>query len=115
MIMKQNGESREGVAYRLHMSDNTLREWLYNPEGRIKLDYIVTITLMWKIPEWISRLLIDRAMIRVSEYDRRHQALEYVRTVLWDQGVEEANKFLKSRGQDMLAVYEDDYTPKKTQ
>ena len=114
MIMKQNGESRESVAYRPHMSDNTLRELLYNPEGRIKLDFIVTITLMWKIPEWISRLLIDRAMIRVSEYDRRHQALEYVRTVLWDQGVEEANRFLKSRGQDMLAVYEDDYTPKKT-
>ena len=40
MIMKQNGESREGVAYRLHTSDNTLREWLYNPEGRIKLDFI---------------------------------------------------------------------------
>ena len=28
------------MPYRLHMSDNTLREWLYNPEGRIKLDFI---------------------------------------------------------------------------
>ena len=63
VIMKQNGETREGVAFRLHMSDNTLREWLNNPEGKIKLDFIITITLMWKIPEWISKLLIDRAMI----------------------------------------------------
>ena len=38
------------------------------------------------------------------EHDRRHQALEHIRTVLWDQGIDEANKYLTSKGLEPLAV-----------
>ena len=59
---------------------------------------------MWEIPDWISKMLLDRAMIHVSEFDRRHQALEYIRTVLWDQGIEAANKYLEGKGLSPLAI-----------
>ena len=49
-------------------------------------------------------MLLDRAMIHVSEFDRRHQALEYIRTVLWDQGIEAANKYLEGKGLSPLAI-----------
>ena len=39
-----------------------------------------------------------------SEFDRRHQALEYIRTVLWDRGIKEANEYLASKGLDPLEI-----------
>ena len=59
---------------------------------------------MWKVPDWISSLLLKTAGLNMSEYDRRHQALEYIRTVLWDQGIDSANKYLASKGLEPLAI-----------
>ena len=61
---------------------------------------------MWQIPDWISKMLLDRASIHLSEYDRRQNALEYIRTVLWDQGIDEANKYLSGKGLELLDTYE---------
>ena len=105
-IMEQNNETRETVAPRLHISTDTLHRWLHEPETKITYDFVIRIALMWQIPDWISKMLLDRAMVHVSEYDRRHQALEHIRTVLWDQGIEEANKFLAGRGLELLESYD---------
>ena len=40
----------------------------------------------------------------MNEFDRRHQALEYIRTILWDQGIDAANKYLTSKGLEPLNV-----------
>ena len=104
MLMKKNGESRESIAPKLHTTERSLHDWLYDPERRITLDFVVGISVMWELPDWISTMLIDRAMIRVGEYDRRHQALEYIRTVLWDQGIDGANQYLASKGLEPLAI-----------
>ena len=103
LLMKKNGQSRESIAFELHTTERTLRNWLYDPEHKINLDFVIAVSLMWQLPDWISRLLLDRAMIRVSEYDRRHQAMEHIRTVLWDQGIEKANQYLSSKGLESLA------------
>ncbi len=104
MLMKKNGETRESIAPKLHTTERSLHDWLYDPEHKITLDFVVGVSLMWELPDWISKLLLDRAMIRVSEYDRRHQAMEYIRTVLWDKGIEEANKYLEEKGLSPLAI-----------
>ena len=104
--MTQNGETRESVACKLLTTDRTLRDWLSDPEHKITLDFIVRITLMWQIPDWVTDLLIDRAMIRVSRFDRRHQALNHIRRNKWDQGLEEANRYLAERGLDLLEAYD---------
>ena len=104
MLMKKNGETRESIAPKLHTTERSLHDWLYDPEHKITLDFVVGVSLMWELPDWISKLLLDRAMIHVSEFDRRHQAMEYIRTVLWDKGIEEANKYLEEKGLSPLAI-----------
>ena len=104
MLMKKNGQTRESVAPLLHTTERSLHDWLYNPDRKITRDFIVYITLMWKVPDWISSLLLKTAGLTMNEYDRRHQALEYVRTVLWDQGIEKGNKYMTSKGLEPLSV-----------
>ena len=102
--MKKNGQTRESVAPLLHTTERSLHDWLYNPERKISRDFIVYISLMWKVPDWISSLLLKTVGLNMLEHDRRHQALEHIRTVLWDQGIDEANKYLTSIGLEPLAV-----------
>ena len=104
MLMKKNGETRESVAPLLHTTERSLHDWLYNPERKISRDFIVYISLMWKVPDWISSLLLKTVGLNMLEHDRRHQALEHILTVLWDQGIDEANKYLTSNGLEPLAV-----------
>ena len=59
---------------------------------------------MWKLPDWISRLLMESAGIHLNERDRRHRALEYILDIMWDKGVEEANEYLTSQGLETLQV-----------
>ena len=104
MLMKKNGETRESLAPKLHTTDRTLHDWLYDPVRRITPDFIIGVSLMWQLPDWISKMLMERACICLNEYDRRQRALEYIRTALWDKGIEEANKFLKEKGLAPLEI-----------
>ena len=71
---------------------------------KVTPDFVIIISLMWELPDWISAMLMDRAFIRLSEYDRRHQALEHIRTVLWDKGIKEANDYLTAHGMETLRI-----------
>ena len=44
----------------------------------VTLDFIVCASLLWRLPDWISSMLLDRAGLKLSEYDRRHQAIEHI-------------------------------------
>ncbi len=96
MLMRKNGETRESMSEKLNTTSKSLREWLLDPEKRITVDFVVVIALLWKLPDWISLMLLDRACIHLNEYDRRHQALDHILRVLWDKGIDEANIFLES-------------------
>ena len=95
---------RKSVATKLLTTERTLHDRPYNPERKITADFVVGVTLLREIPDRISRMLPGRAMIHLSEYDRRHQALKYIRTVLWDRGIDEANKYLVSKGLEPPAI-----------
>ena len=60
--------------------------------------------LLWRLPDWISVLLLDRAYIHLSEANRRHLALQYILKVLWSEGVDKANEFLAARKLDPLTI-----------
>ena len=66
--------------------------------------YIVTISLMWKLPDWISKMLLESAGKTLNERDRRHRALTYILDIMWDQGVEAANQYLTSQGLPILTI-----------
>ena len=104
MLMKRNGDTRETMAEKLNTTSRTLYEWLKDPDRRINADFVVTIALLWKLPDWISALLLDRAYIHFSETNRRHLALQYILKVLWSEGVENANKYLTTKKMDALSI-----------
>ena len=104
MLMKRNGDTRETMAEKLNMPSRTLLRWLEDPDRRINADFVVTIALLWRLPDWISTLLLDRAYIHFSETNRRHLALQYILKVLWSEGVDKANEFLKERKLDRLTI-----------
>ena len=104
MLMKRNGDTRETMAEKLNTTSRTLYEWLKDPDRRINADFVVTIALLWHLPDWISTLLLDRAYIHFSETNRRHLALQYILKVLWSEGVDKANEFLSARKLDRLCI-----------
>ena len=104
MLMKRNGDTREAIAEKLSMPSRTLLRWLEDPDRRINADFVVTVALLWRLPDWISALLLDRAYVHFSETNRRHLALQYILKVLWSEGVDKANEFLKERKLDCLTV-----------
>lgn len=104
MLMKRNGDTRETMAEKLNTTSRTLYEWLKDPDRKINADFVVTVALIWHLPDWISALLLDRAYIHFSETNRRHLALQYILKVLWSEGVEKANEFLTARKLDRLGI-----------
>lgn len=59
---------------------------------------------MWKLPDWISKMLLESAGKTLNERDRRHRALTYILDIMWDQGVEAANQYLTSQGLQILTI-----------
>lgn len=100
-VMKTSGYTRERTADELGIHVNTLSNRL-NGKTLLTLDFIVCACLLWKLPDWISNMLLDRAGIKLIEYDRRHQAIEHILHVLWSEGREKADQYLASRGLDPL-------------
>ncbi len=102
LVMKTNGYSRERTADEMGMHVNTLSKRL-NGKPMVTLDFIVCASLLWRLPDWISSMLLDRAGLKLSEYDRRHQAIEHILHVLWSEGREKADQYLRSMGLDPLS------------
>lgn len=100
-VMKANGYTRERIADELGIHVNTLSNRL-NGKTQISLDFIVRACLLWRLPDWISCMLLERAGIKLSEYDRRHQAIEHILHILWSEGIEKADRYLTSCGLETL-------------
>ena len=104
MLMKKNGDTRETIAEKLNVNSKSLQRWLKEPDRKINADFIVLLALTWRLPDWISELLLDRAYIQLSESNRRHLALQYILKVLWSEGIENANAYLTARKLDCLSI-----------
>ncbi len=94
-IMRLNGDTRESISEKLNINKKTLKRVLDDPT-KMPMDLIVAVCLIWKLPDWLSLLLLERSYNPIMEFDRRHQAIDYILKVMWDRGVDEANKLLKS-------------------
>ena len=86
------------------MNSKLLQRWLKEPERKINADFVVMLALIWRLPDWISALLLDRAYIHLSESNRRHLALQYILKVLWSEGIDKANAYLTARKLDCLNI-----------
>ena len=104
LLRNRNNLSLEKMAELMNMADSTLRRWLDGPEDKLSIDFVVTVSLVMKLPDWVSMLLLDRAHKCLSDSNKRHLALKWILRVKWNDGVQSANDFLKSMGMDPLAV-----------
>ena len=97
-------DTREAIAEKMRINVKSLQRWLKEPERKISADFVVTVALIWRLPDWVSALLLDRAGIQIGENDRRQLALQYILKVLWSEGIEKANEFLTARKLECLKV-----------
>ena len=104
MLMKKNHETQETLAPKLGTTDRRLREWINDPTKYFTTDRIIKLCLMWKLPFFISTLFLETCDITLNRRDLRSRALLYILNVMWDQGVDAANKYLKDCGIETLAA-----------
>ena len=86
------------------VSQSTLNRWLDNPEEKISIDFIMFISLTWKLPDFITDLLFELAHKSLSMRDPRHVLFRHILRVEWEDGVEKANEHLKSRGMKPITI-----------
>ena len=70
----------------------------------ISADFVIYIAQLWKLPDFISVLLLESAGITLNRKNPRHRALEHIRTTLWDQGIDKANNYLKENNLETLSL-----------
>ena len=103
-IMHFNGDTRGSISEKLNISDKTLKRALNNPIEKMPMDMVVALCLIWRLPDWLSMMLLQKTYNPIQEFDRRHQAIDYILRAFWDKGIDEANKYLRSKNLNELAI-----------
>lgn len=104
LLAQQNGMNRDAIAERLGMDARTLDRWISAPDTKITADFVMMVSLELRLPDWISNLLFKRAHIQLDEDTPRHMAFRYIQRVLWMDGVDKTNEFLKSKQMEPLSI-----------
>ena len=104
MLRQQNGVTMEDAEEMFHVSQVTLNRWLDDPEGKISIDFIMFISLTWKLPDFITDLLFELAHKRLNMRDPRDVLLQHILRVEWEDGVEKANAHLKLRKMKPITI-----------
>ena len=90
------------IADMLQMDNNTLRRWISDPSKYRNENFLTALALIFKLPDWITRLLFKRASISLDEDEPRHLALEYIIRAQSCDGIPAANQYLKDHGFEPL-------------
>lgn len=102
-LRQKCGYSMESAAEKLNMTVKTLHRWLNDP-GKWTPDFIVMVCLMFKAPDWLSSLMLDRGFVHLSDADYRHKALKYILRTMYMDGLDKANEYLISKRLSPLSV-----------
>ncbi len=102
MLMDKNGISMEKMARKIHVEERTFQRWLSSDDRQFSLDFVIAFSLILKLPEWLSDVLLDRAGLALSSRNPRHLALQWIRRTMWMDGIEKADEYLKKRNFEPL-------------
>ena len=94
LLRRRNEITLEMLAEDLNMDYRTLGRWLSDPAKYRNEDFLTCLSLVFSLPDWLSRLLFKRAHIQLDEDDRRHQAIEHILRVQSADGIDKANEYL---------------------
>ena len=104
MLLKKNNISIERLAEMLTMDRVTLSRWLSEPRRYRNEDFLTILSLILKLPDWLSDLLFRRAHFQLDEDDRRQGAILEILRAMSADGIEAANDFLQTRELAPLTV-----------
>lgn len=99
-----NGISMKDMADKLGMNQVTLKRWIESPAKYRNEDFLTAVSLVLKLPDWISRLLFKRAAVVLDEDSARHMALDYILRVQSCDGLKAANEYLTRHGFNPLTL-----------
>ena len=103
-VRAKRGLTLDDMAEKLNMSRSTLKRWVREPAKYISVDFVMMVTLILKLPDWISDLMFDRAYLQLTRSDRRHRALLHIQRALWMDGIDKANEYLKEHDLEPLRI-----------
>lgn len=104
MLLKKNKISIERLSEILLMDRVTLSRWLDEPKRYRNEDFLTLLSLIFKLPDWISALLFKRAHYQLDEDDKRHCAIQHILRVQSEDGIEAANEYLTKNNLAPLSV-----------
>ena len=96
--------SQETLAEKIGIPFRTFQLWIGKPDKQFTVNFVIKVSLALELPEWISDLLLDRAGLSLSRVKKRDLALIWIQRVMWKDGIEVANQYLKEHGFDPLAI-----------
>lgn len=105
MLRKKNGFSISKMAEILSMDDSTFSRWVDDPKKYRNEDFLTMLCLIFKLPDWISRLLLKRANVQLDEDDDRHALLMEILRARSNDGIEAANEYLIKNKEPPLSLY----------
>ena len=97
MLREQNHMTLEDLEEITGVSLSTIKRHRDNPD-LLTVDFVMYFILLWKLPDFIAELLLDRAYIHLSNTNKRHLVFKHILRVEWMDGIKAANEHLKSRG-----------------
>jgi len=103
-LMDQAGITVEKMAEKLNMEERTFQRWMAKEDKRFTEDFVIMVSLILELPDWIGDLLLDRAGIALSNKNPRHLALQWIRRAMWKDGIQKANEYLKERNFKPLSI-----------
>ncbi len=96
-LMDRAGMTVEMMADGLGVEGRTFQRWMANSDKRYTEDVVIAMALILKLPEWISDLLLERAGLALNSRNPRHMALQWIRRVMWMDGIDRANEYLAQK------------------
>ena len=94
MLRKKSGISQERLSLLLNMDRKTWLRWVENPSKYRNEDFLTMLCIIFKLPDWISVLLFNRARFMLDEEDKRHSAILHILRVQTENGIDAANEYL---------------------
>lgn len=102
MLMDKNGITMQKMAEKIHVEERTFQRWMADDARQFNADFVVSVSLVMRLPDWISDLLMDRAGLALSGKNPRHLALQWIRRTMWMDGLDNANEYLKQKNFEPL-------------
>lgn len=103
-LLRFNGISLSKMAEDLDMNEDTLKRRLNNPRDYRDSDFLAEICLYFKLPDWHSELLFQRARMQLYGNVKRDKIIQDILSRRSNDGIEAANEYLIRHGEPKLGA-----------